>query len=187
MEVVLDTISSLPDKNTMSILELGTGSGAIILSVASEFPDGSFTAIDYSVKAIEIAKKNAVRCNLLNKVGFIAGDWFSPIIKGAELFDIIISNPPYIPTSQIPNLQPEITDYEPLLALDGGSNGLDCLNKIIFNAQYYLKPGGCVILEIGYEQGRAVTEIIERYDCYTNIEIIKDYANNDRIIKFFYL
>jgi len=182
MGIMANLPANKSDKDKVSILELGTGSGAIILSLASENLKGSFTATDCSVNAIELAYKNAVNCGLSNCVNFIAGNWFSPITIETK-FDIIISNPPYIPTNHISSLQLEIAMYEPILALDGGSGGLDCLRKIIFDAPSHLKRGGYLILEIGHDQGEAVTEIIKQTGFYINLEIIKDYTGNDRVVK----
>jgi release factor glutamine methyltransferase len=152
-------INSAPDSCNIPkrILELGTGSGAIICALASHRPEHIFIASDRSIKAVELAAKNATHHNLNKKIMFFSGDWFMPLNEDTHLFDMIISNPPYINTRLINKLQPEISMYEPVMALDGGKDGLCWLRHIIRGAHTYLKPGGSLLLEIGHDQKEDVS------------------------------
>ncbi len=163
------------------ILELGTGSGAIICALASQRPGNIFIASDRSIKAIELAAKNAENHKLEGKINFFSGDWFLPLKNDNFLFDVIISNPPYIKTGDIGNLQPEIFMNEPIMALDGGEDGLGPLKHIITNAYCSLKTGGSLLLEIGCDQKEDVQKIIDFCGVYEKVEFIKDYSGYYRI------
>jgi len=169
------------NNNTKNIIELGTGSGVIIVSLACEQENNEYYATDYSENAIKIAKINADKYGLKNKIQFIIGDWIKPF-KFAPVFDLIISNPPYIPDADINNLQKEIVNYEPKIALEGGTDGLNSIKNIIQNAYHILKPGGKIICEIGFNQKEKITNIAKSTKKYTNIDCIKDYAGNYRFI-----
>lgn len=171
-------------KSGDSVLEIGTGSGAIILSLAKERPQCQFFASDISVSALSCAKENSFKNGLQNKVVFFVSDLFSNVSNNQK-FDIIVSNPPYIKNSDIENLQDEIKNYEPKIALEGGSDGLLIIRNIIINAHKYLKKNGRLILEIGYDQEQAVFEIAEK-NRFSNIEFTKDYAGNTRIFCGFF-
>lgn len=164
-----------------SVLELGTGSGAIILALASEHPEHLFFASDRSADALKVARKNAIRNNIGISDRFFSGDWFSPIRENMPLFDMIISNPPYIRTGDIAQLQPEISKYEPMTALDGGKDGLDAYRAIIPSAHTYLAEGGTLILEIGSDQKDDIRQIIDACGCYESVLFKKDYAKCDRV------
>ena len=152
-----------PDKNSkLNILELGVGSGCLILTILKIFPNSSGTGIDLSKEALEIAQKNAKSLDLENKISFIHSNWFTNIPKNYP-FDLIISNPPYIPSNDINNLSDEVRIYEPILALDGGKDGLDCYLEIAKNIGNFLKPNGVVVLEIGQNQEKDVERIFEEH------------------------
>lgn len=176
------------------VLELGTGSGAVVLSLAFHRPEHIYFASDRSIKAVETAKRNAKHHNLDSKIYFFACDWFAPLKNHIRFFqplshsttrpfDMIISNPPYIQTLAISRLQPEIYKHEPLMALDGGEDGLFCLRHIIGNAHDYLKPGGGLLLEIGYDQKNEVRKIIDLSGNYEQVFFIKDYSGNYRVVQ----
>lgn len=165
------------------ILELGTGSGAVVLALVSQRPEHICFASDRSIKAVETAKRNARHHNLDSKIYFFACDWFAPLKDNIRSFDMIISNPPYIQTSAISRLEPEIYKYEPVMALDGGEDGLCCLRHIIGNAHDYLKPGGSLLLEIGYDQKNEVHKIIDLSGNYERVVFIKDYSGNYRVVQ----
>jgi len=175
--------NSEPIKKPSCILELGTGSGAIIIALAAMCSENRFFASDISKKAIELAMNNAKRYKLDQTITFFAGDWFDPINSKKTTFDIIISNPPYIPTHKIYSLQPEIRKYEPFTALDGGSDGLCSIRNIIDDAHNYLKKGGYLFLEIGYDQKKTVQKYIDHCGHYSSIDFVKDYIGYDRIVK----
>jgi len=181
--VVEAAISLLPPDVPKRILEIGTGSGAIVLALAAERTGNVFFASDRSVKAVEIARKNAFRNNLGERVHFFAGDWFAPLRTDMPLFDMILSNPPYIRRGMIPQLAPEICKYEPSAALDGGPDGLAALRHIIRSAYSYLADGGHLLLEIGYDQKDAVQKIAAGCGYYEDISVIKDYGGHDRVVQ----
>jgi release factor glutamine methyltransferase len=184
--IVESALNLLPENSgavPWRIFEPGTGSGAIILALASERPGHLFFASDRSIKAIELAKKNANRHDLNGSVNFFAGDWFSSLSHNAQPFGIIISNPPYIPTLDIDRLQPEIYSYEPIPALDGGKDGLGPLRHIICSAHACLKEEGYLLLEIGYDQTDTVQKIIDECGWYTDVMFIKDYAGHNRVVR----
>jgi len=162
-----------------NILELGTGSGAIIISLAKEKPYNYYFASDFSIAALEIAKKNAEKI-INNKINFFCTDWFSSI-KESMQFDLIISNPPYIPSSDIAKLEPEIREFEPMLALDGGKDGLNSIRFILKKAHCCLAPGGVILLEIGFDQKDRLINIVNKYSQYPSIKFIKDLSGHNRV------
>jgi release factor glutamine methyltransferase len=163
------------------ILDLGTGCGAIALVLASRQPQHLFFASDLSKAATRVAKQNAKRHGLDDRIHFFVGDWMESLLGKGQLFDLIISNPPYVPSGDIPELQPEIYKYEPLSALDGEEDGLGCLRKIIGTAHRLLNPRGSLILEIGHDQKAAVQRVIERCGKYDEVVFSKDYSGMDRV------
>lgn len=162
-------------KSNDKVLDLCTGSGAIGISIAKKINDISVDLLDISEKALEIAKKNSVK-NKVN-VNIIHSNLFE---KVQSKYNIIVSNPPYIETNIIKTLSPEV-QKEPLIALDGGEDGLDFYRIIADRARNYLEKDGILALEIGYNQKTNVINILEKYG-YKNIYSKKDYGNNDRII-----
>lgn len=165
------------------VLELGTGSGAVILALASKRPNHKFFASDKSIRTVDLARQNAKHLNLDRNIHFISGYWFAPIKPNIHLFDMIVSNPPYIPKGDIKNLQAEISEYEPVEALDGGDDGLRSIADIIYKAHEYLKPKGYLLLEIGYNQSEGVKNLIDNSGYYENEIFIKDYAGYNRVIE----
>ncbi len=163
-------------------LELGTGSGAIVLALASERPAYRYIATDISPNALQLARKNARHHHLDGSVQFIAGNWLDPFSLDAPFFDMIVSNPPYIPSGDIPGLQPEVCGFEPMLALDGRSDGLHAIRQIIFSAHPLLKPRGALLLEMGFNQKKAVIALIQQSGRYHSFQIVKDYAGHDRVV-----
>jgi len=166
-----------------SILELGTGSGAVILAIASMGPKYIYFASDRSVKAIKLARQNSKLHGLDTAVSFFCADWLMPLNSGMQPFDMIISNPPYVPTRVIGRLQSEIYKYEPVSALDGGKDGLFCLRHIINNAHLYLIRKGSLLLEIGHDQKNDVQSIIDQCGNYENVVFLKDYSGYDRVVR----
>lgn len=164
----------------LRILELGTGSGAIAIALAVERPGHIFFASDQCMDALLLAQKNAQNHQQADNICFFAGDWAAPL-KTGNRFDMIISNPPYIPTHVIPSLQPEISRYEPICALDGGKDGLSCIKRIIDSAYGHLNPGGALLLEIGYDQKTGVEKIARERGGYKDVVFIKDYGGKDRV------
>jgi len=164
-----------------SILELGTGSGAIILALAKERPGQFFAACDISPAAIRVARENAKRHTLNDSVHFFCGNWMQSLKTNGLTFDLIVSNPPYIRSGDIDGLEPEINLYEPKKALDGGPDGLNDLKRIVRTAPAYLKAGGKLIIEIGYDQKKDLKKIIDQEGCYKKVAFIRDYSGHDRV------
>jgi release factor glutamine methyltransferase len=183
VELALTEIPENPAGAPAEILELGTGSGAIILALAAERPGHRYLALDYSFEALRVSQKNACRHGLAPAVEFICGDWFSPFKLTRARFDLIVSNPPYIPTADINGLQAEITQFEPRSALDGGRDGTDCLKRIIDAAPDYLRPGGVLVLEIGYDQAELVLQIAQNRKAYDGFQVEKDFSGLTRVIR----
>ena len=181
VERALDLIPKHSDGAIHRILELGTGSGAIILSLAAARPGHLFYASDADAAALAVARKNAADNQLADQVNFFAGSWFAPIHSDIK-FDLIVSNPPYIPGPEIAGLAPEICRYEPGRALDGGADGLSCIRRIVHAAPAYLCVGGHLMLEIGNEQRGAIKNLIEQTDGMHFVQCVPDYAGYDRVV-----
>lgn len=164
-------------KPGMKVLDLCTGSGCVLISVLKNAPELTGMGSDISKTALLVAKENAK----LHEVDaeWVRSDLFDNI---TETFDVIMANPPYIPTGEILSLMPEVRDFEPENALDGGADGLDFYRKIAGQVKDYLNSGGYVYMEIGYDQGEAVSELM-RNAGFTEVEVIKDLARNDRVVK----
>lgn len=162
------------------VLDLCTGSGAVGISIA-KLSGADVTASDISEEAVATAKRNAGKNDA--KVTFVVGDLFAPFKKkfGKVKFDMIVSNPPYIPTDVIDGLQAEVKDHEPRLALDGGSDGLRFYRQILHEAPDFLRKEGLMLLEIGCEQAAAVASLAEAEKRYGGISIIRDFAGLDRV------
>ncbi len=169
------------EKNPQKVLEMGTGSGAIIVSLAKAASQHLYFATDKSVQAIGVAKKNADRVLSCPAIEFCVGSWFS-MFSSSQSFDLIVSNPPYIPSQQIGMLQPEIRQYEPRLALDGGRDGLACYRWIIERAVGFLCPGGVMLLEIGSDQKEDICRIMTESSLYYPPEFMPDLAGHDRLV-----
>ncbi len=182
VEAALGCLPETPEGEGRSILDMGTGSGAIILALAAERPGNRFYASDRSAAALEIAKANAAGNGLDGKVGFFCGDWFAPLKADISGFDLIVSNPPYIRAAEIKGLQPEIS-FEPKAALDGGTDGLAAIRQIVLHAPDYLSEKGFLIMEIGFDQRSDVTEIAQKCGNYDQIRCTKDYGGNDRVMQ----
>lgn len=166
------------------ILDLCTGSGAIGVSLARIANKVNVTCSDISEGAIKVAKENAQKHGVAKSVKFEQGDLFKPFSKHfrKQRFDMIISNPPYIKSSVIPTLQKEVCEHEPISALDGGESGLDFYERIVSGVGGRLRKGGVLLLEIGHDQGEAVSGLLSRNGEFTSIRVLKDLANRDRIV-----
>jgi release factor glutamine methyltransferase len=179
VEIALDLLTGQPPRR---ILELGTGSGAIVLALASQQPEHIYFASERFAPAVELACSNARRHGLRPGVQFFVGDWFTPLKTAGAGFDMIVSNPPYIASRVIGGLQPEIHRYEPLTALDGGPDGLDCYRIIIGTAHQYLNPAGVLVLEIGHDQRDKIRQIAADCERYEDFSCSKDYSGYDRVV-----
>jgi release factor glutamine methyltransferase len=166
-----------------AVLEMATGSGAVILCLAAGMPEGRFFASDVSVPALGVAADNARRNSLSDSIFFFASDWFSAVRAGAFSFDLIVVNPPYIPTADIPGLAPEIKDYEPRWALDGGGDGLTHIRHIIATAGRFLGAGGLLLMEIGWDQRARVQALAEEAVWCLEVSFFRDLAGHDRVAR----
>ena len=152
-----------------------TGSGVIAITIAKE-TSANVVASDISHQALEVAKKNAKTNNA--KIKFVESDIFKGLKK--DKFDLIISNPPYIPSKEVLTLDDEVKKYDPILALDGGDDGLSFYREIAEQAPMHLKEDGIIVLEIGFNQGQSIKKLLQ--NSFKNIKIKKDYSGNDRIV-----
>jgi len=162
------------------ILDIGTGSGCIAVAIGKHFKEANITAVDISEEALCYARENAEQYHLQH-IEFLKGSLFEPL-KG-RVFDIIVSNPPYITSSDLPGLQREIYEHEPTEALDGGTDGLDIYRNILKDAYIYLKTEGRIFLEIGMGQAPDIIEIGKRHGL-SHIKAVKDLAGIERVIVF---
>lgn len=164
------------------ILDLGTGSGAIVMALASQQPQHVYFASDRSWPAVVVARDNARRYEYAARIHFFVGDWLSSLNQARTGFDMIVSNPPYIPSNVIDGLQPEIWRFEPRIALDGAGDGLACFRTIIGAAHNHLKIRGALIMEIGCDQREDVSRIAADGDRFEAIDCAKDYSGHDRVV-----
>ena len=171
------------ENQARKILDLGTGSGCIILSVMGDVEALQGVALDASKKALDIAQKNAQKLGLEQKIAWIEGSWFDDKIaeKLGQNFDIIVSNPPYIPSSEISDLSPEVREHDPKMALDGGKDGLEHYRQIAKLAEKIISPQGKIFLEGGAGQAEDIAEIFEKQG-FSKEEILQDYGGINRCI-----
>lgn len=160
--------------------DLGTGSGAIALSLLGELPGSFAVAVDYSLSALAVASGNALKNGFSDRIVFLRSSWCAAFSKRNQ-FDFIVTNPPYIRSDVIPGLEAEVSLYEPISALDGGMDGLSCIREIIDSVFDHIRPSGFLAIEIGYDQGAEVLELLERSGKCEDVKIVKDYAANDRV------
>ncbi|HOK66028.1 MAG TPA: peptide chain release factor N(5)-glutamine methyltransferase [Anaerohalosphaeraceae bacterium] len=164
-------------------LDLCTGCGCIAAALAKNCKDLQITAVDISEAALAVAAENIRRYNLEPSVRLLCGNLYEPLIEELDgpCFDLIVSNPPYVSDAEYEKLAPNVKNYEPKQALWGGPDGLDFYRRILEQAGRFLKPDGAVMLEIGYEQGPAVKQMLEQSGLFASVEIHKDLAQKDRI------
>ena len=161
------------------VVDVGTGTGAIVLSLAKEFAgEAALLGTDVSEDAIALAKENAARCGLSDRVKFAVMDGLDDFDEPG-LVDVLVSNPPYIESAVCETLDPRVRDFEPRLALDGGPTGLDFYDRYLGDALNILKPGGAVFFEIGEGQGAAVAKLMADYG-FENVRVERDFAGHDR-------
>ena len=164
------------------LLDLCTGSGCIPVSLLNKGSFSEAVATDLSPEALELAERNAEKLGVKERLHFYEGDLYDALpeeYKGS--FDVLTANPPYIESAVIPGLMPEVSEYEPKMALDGGADGLDLYRRIIADAALWLKPGGRIFLEIGCEQARSVLSLLAEKG-FTQCTVRKDYASLDRVV-----
>ncbi|MHC5539419.1 peptide chain release factor N(5)-glutamine methyltransferase [Singulisphaera rosea] len=180
--VVVEFLAVTKTLESPRAVDVGTGSGCLALACTHQHKSARFVAIDLSLDALEVAESNAKTLGLSDRVEFRQGDRLAPV-AGEGPFDVIVSNPPYIASDVIPTLEPGVRDYEPHLALDGGSDGLRVVAPLIEESARLLKSGGSLILEIGSDQERPVRDLIAARPEFTLAPTIRDHANHPRVIR----
>ena len=177
VERVLKHLKSLPSSGNPLVVDVGTGTGCITLSLAKECARGIFLGTDISPEAVALARENAERCALGGRAKFAVADGLDEF--DPESVDVIVSNPPYVTTAECDTLDPRVRDFEPRMALDGGVSGLDFYERYISDAVAVLKPGGAVFFEIGESQGESVRRLLTEWG-FSEIRIEKDLSGRDR-------
>jgi len=178
--LVLEALGYLRSLTAPAVLDLGTGCGCIAVSIAHQKRDARVTAVDVSPDAIAVAKRNAARHGVAERVEFLQGDLFAPLAVGTA-FDLVVSNPPYIAPGEFAALAADVREHEPRIALDGGPDGLAFYRRIAAGVGPFLKPGGRLLMEVGYTQDEAVRSILA---ARSELEVgltIKDLAGHPRV------
>ncbi|CAN5130889.1 peptide chain release factor N(5)-glutamine methyltransferase [soil metagenome] len=193
LNVTLDVLSPRPDTETIldiamlafakheafSMIDLGTGSGAILLAVLAERPAASGVGTDISSEALAVARENAANLDLDGRAAFLRTEWAAGFADHS--FDFVASNPPYIPSGDIPGLDPEVKDHDPILALDGGPDGLQAYRDLAPEIMRILKPDGTFAVEIGFDQGPQVKFLFEAAG-FTGVIVVKDLGDRHRVV-----
>ncbi len=181
--------SEIPDrrsggqKGKCRLIDIGTGSGAIAISLAVNRPDWEIVATDLSADALTVAQQNATLHHCADRLTFLQGDLFEPAQElESPRFDWIVSNPPYVSAEDFPTLSPDVRDHEPKIALIAGGDGLDIIRRLVADAPRFLNPHGQLIMEIGYNQSGAVQQLIQSNPAYNECQVIKDYSGIERVV-----
>ena len=184
-EILVDqaiTLAGSFHKAPLHILDLGTGSGIISVSMAKEVPEALILATDVSGEALDVARENAQNHGVSDRITFLQGNLFEPLMPEKPLFHLIASNPPYVCTHEIQGLFPEVALHEPNLALDGGKDGMNFLKKIICQAPQFLRPGGWLLLEMSPYQVENALLTLAGTGVYQNESKIEDYSHRQRVV-----
>lgn len=185
VKVVLEQLAREPRAGRACVLELGCGSGCVAITLALELMGAEVVATDISGAALNVAVRNARRHGVAGRLAFVQGDLFEPLAHLADdrrPFDLIVSNPPYIPTGRIGAMGPAVARHEPRLALDGGADGLDFHRRILAEAPRYLAPGGLVFLEHESDEGAAAGRIGEQAAAFEDVRVLRDSRGLDRVL-----
>jgi release factor glutamine methyltransferase len=182
-ELLIDIVGETVRGDDVGIwVDLGTGSGAIAIGLASILTKAEIYAIDYSQTALAIAKENIINTGFADRIILKQGSWWTPLEKWKGQISGMLSNPPYIPSAEILDLQIEVREHEPRLALDGGEDGLTALRYLVATAPDYLRSGGLWLVEMRAGQGEKVAQMLENQGNYRQIQIINDLAGFDRFV-----
>jgi release factor glutamine methyltransferase len=176
--LVETVLSELDPVAPLHVLDVGTGSGAIAIALAHHLPNAQVTALDLSPEAIEVAHSNAVLNSLDHRIRFLVSDLLSAV-SGEPAFDVVVSNPPYIPTADRSTLHPQIRDFEPAAALFAGADGLDIYRRLIPQAHAALKPNGLLALEIGHRQREDVLDLLTDWN---DVRVVNDLQDIPRVV-----
>lgn len=179
--LVMEFLAAVKEIEGPTAVDVGTGSGCIAVACAKHKPGARFAAIDASAEALAVARRNADRHAVADRIEFLEGDFLAPV-AGRAAVDLIVSNPPYIATAEVESLDPTVRDFEPRLALDGGADGLDAYRRIVAQAPPLLKSGGRLILEIGFDQEAGVSALIEASPDLRFTAAVRDLQGHPRII-----
>lgn len=182
IDLAIATDHLTPQLNHGHWADLGTGSGAIAIGLATAFSDATVHAVDCSAAALVIAQSNAQMLHLADRIQFYEGSWLQPLAHLKGRLRGIVANPPYIPSAMVPALQPEVARHEPHLALDGGADGLDCLRHLVTVAPDYLQSGGVWLVETMAGQASAVAALLQQQGSYEQIQIYHDLAGIARFV-----
>jgi release factor glutamine methyltransferase len=180
VEVALESVRHLAPKPALHVLDLCTGSGAIAVCLAKERADSQLTAVDISAAAITVARRNAEEHGVAGRIHFAQGDLFAPLV--GRRFALIVSNPPYVRRRDLALLAPEIRNWEPLVSLDGGDDGLDFYRRIVADAPKHSIAGGIVAVEVGADIADPVVRLFAAHRSYEPAAIHRDYAGKDRVV-----
>lgn len=179
-ETILDVVlAAFGPSETFRMLDLGTGSGAILLAILAERPNAVGLGIDLSAEALEVARENVAELGFGARATLARGDWTAALED--ESFDLVVSNPPYIASAEIETLEPEVREHEPRLALDGGQDGLDAYRRLAEEIPRVLRPGGQFAVEIGSSQGEAVAALFRDAGA-REVRIVRDLSDRDRVV-----
>lgn len=179
--LVLEVIAAIKSHAGARLLDVGTGSGCIAISAAVNLPNAVVTAIDISSRALDVARENAARHGVSERIRFLEGDLFAPLTP-ADQFDVLVSNPPYVADGEMETLPADVRLHEPPLALRAGRQGLDVLSRLIAGASAFLSETGTLLLEIAPEQGPAVHELLNQSRSFEPARSIKDTFAKDRVV-----
>lgn len=184
VENVIQLIRHQPGLEAPRILDLCTGSGCVAAAIAHNVKEAVIVATDISEKAVAVARENLHRLGLADRVTVEQGDLFAPLDRRADRqpYHLLVANPPYISTSQIPQLDRSVREYEPLTALDGGPDGLAVHRRILTEATAHLLPGSHIFLEIAFDQAQVARQLAAEHPEFSDVRILKDHAGNDRVL-----
>ncbi|HEV3113401.1 MAG TPA: peptide chain release factor N(5)-glutamine methyltransferase [Candidatus Binataceae bacterium] len=180
--IVEAALAALSGKPRAAVLDLGTGSGAIAVAIATNAPDAQVTATDIAPDALKTARRNAAHHGCLARIEFALGDCWAALSCSHPKFDLIVSNPPYVRDDEMGGLQPEVARYEPEIALRGGKDGLDFYRRIAAEVDSHLNSGGEIIVEVGAGQAAEVARILKDGGCCA-VETIRDLAGHERVVR----
>ena len=186
-EIVVETALRLlasPQTAAPHILDIGTGSGCIAVALATELPHATIWAVDRTQEILSLARRNADSHQVNQRLTFYCGDMLAPVTPGTPFFDLIVTNPPYIAPQVLDTLEPEVREWEPRAALDGGADGLDFYHRLLYDSPGYLRPGGWLVAEIGEDQKDAVLQLGQKKHHLRFRTCRQDYAGRDRVVVF---
>lgn len=183
-EILVETVLKClkPLSPPLKVADLGTGSGVIAVSLASHLPGVYLYAVDRSSDALELARKNATKHGVADRIRFFQGDLFEPLRGKGRSFAALVSNPPYVSSGQLESLPREIRLYEPLLALDGGPDGMEVIRRLVAQAPQFLVKGGILALEVGAGQAPSAGELMAKMGAFDQPQMIEDYAGVERVV-----